>query len=129
MSMVAESRLLGSREHGGSFPKHITRQPDPEDRAMTYKEMVQHLLETYPPDRYRGDELMDHVTAEIEAAEARGAITPDVREKVYRHFGVISSDMAALADPAVNVIPPDPGGEFRHAPLRLSLRILGNFPS
>src|SRR3954467_13092992 len=43
---------------------------------MTYEEMVQHLLETYPPDRYRGDELMDYITAEIEATEARGAITP-----------------------------------------------------
>jgi hypothetical protein len=55
---------------------------------MTYEEIVQHLLETYPTDRYRGDELMDYITAEIEAAEARGAITPEVREKVYRHFGV-----------------------------------------
>jgi hypothetical protein len=55
---------------------------------MTYEEMVTYLLETYPSDRYRGDELMDYITAEIEAAEARGAITPEVREKVYRHFGV-----------------------------------------
>ena len=55
---------------------------------MTYEEIVRHLLETYPTDHYRGDELMDYITAEIEAAEARGAITPEVREKVYRHFGV-----------------------------------------
>jgi hypothetical protein len=40
---------------------------------MTYEEIVRHLLETYPTDRYRGDELMDYITAEIEAAEARGA--------------------------------------------------------
>jgi len=59
---------------------------------MTYEEMVQHLLETYSPDDYRGDELMDRITAEIKAAEARGAITPEVREKVYRHFGVTSSE-------------------------------------
>jgi hypothetical protein len=59
---------------------------------MTYEEMVQHLLETYLPDDIRGDELMDRITAEIKAAEARGAITPEVREKVYRHFGVTSSE-------------------------------------
>jgi hypothetical protein len=59
---------------------------------MTYEEMVRRLLETYPPDRYRGDELMDYITAEIEAAEARGAITPDIRERVYRHFGVTNSE-------------------------------------
>jgi hypothetical protein len=59
---------------------------------MTYEEIVQHLLETYPPDRYRGDELMDRITAEINAAEARGAITQEVREKVYRYFGVTSSE-------------------------------------
>ena len=55
---------------------------------MTYEEMVQHLLQTYPPGGIRGDELMNYITAEIGAAEARGAITPEVREKVYRHFGV-----------------------------------------
>jgi len=55
---------------------------------MTYEEMVQHLLKTYSPGDIRGDELMDRITAEIKAAEARGAITPEVREKVYRHFGV-----------------------------------------
>jgi len=59
---------------------------------MTYEEMVQHLLETYSPGDIRGDELMDRITAEIKAAEARGAITPEVREKVYRHFGVTSSE-------------------------------------
>jgi hypothetical protein len=68
------------------------RQTSPEDRAMTYEEMVQHLQETYPPGDIRGDELMDRITAEIKAAEARGAITPEVREKVYRHFGVTSSE-------------------------------------
>ena len=50
---------------------------------MTFEEMVAYLLETYPSDRYRGDELMDYITAEIKAAEARGAITPEVRERVY----------------------------------------------
>ena len=50
---------------------------------MTFEEMVTYLLETYPSDRYRGDELMDYITAEIKAAEARGAITPEVRERVY----------------------------------------------
>ena len=41
---------------------------------MTFEEMITYLLETYPSDRYRGDELMDYITAEIKAAEARGAI-------------------------------------------------------
>ena len=59
---------------------------------MTYEEMVQHLLKTSSPGDYRGDDLMDRISAEIEAAEARGAITPEVREKVYRHFGVTSSE-------------------------------------
>ena len=59
---------------------------------MTFEEMVAYLLETYPSDRYRGDELMDYITAEIKAAEARGAITPEVREKVYRHFGITTSE-------------------------------------
>src|SRR4051794_3550841 len=68
--------------------RHRPRRPAP----MTYEEMVRHLLETYPPGDYRGDELMDYITAEIEAAEARGAITPEVREKVYRHFGITTSE-------------------------------------
>ena len=55
---------------------------------MTYEEIVRHLLETYPTDRYRGEELPEYIVAEINAVEARGAITPEVREKVYRHFGV-----------------------------------------
>jgi hypothetical protein len=59
---------------------------------MTYEEMVQHLLETYPPGSYRGDDLMEYITAEIDAAEARGAITKEVREKVYRYFGVTNSE-------------------------------------
>jgi hypothetical protein len=59
---------------------------------MTYEEMVSYLLETYPPDRYRGDELIDYITAETKAAEARGAIAPEVREKVSRHFGVTTSE-------------------------------------
>jgi hypothetical protein len=59
---------------------------------MTYEEMVRHLLETYSPGDHRGDELMTNIAAEVEAAEARGAITPEVREKVYRHFGVTSSE-------------------------------------
>src|SRR4051794_24214795 len=68
------------------------RDNGPEDRAVTYEEMVRHLLETYPPGAHRGDELMTYIAAEIEAAEARGAITPEVREKVYRHFGITSSE-------------------------------------
>ncbi len=59
---------------------------------MTFEEMVRYLQETYPSDRYRGDELMDYITAEIKAAEERGTITPEVREKVYRHFGVTTSE-------------------------------------
>ena len=59
---------------------------------MTFEEMVAYLLETYPPDRYRGDELMANINAEIKAAEARGTITPDVRERVYRHFGITTSE-------------------------------------
>ena len=59
---------------------------------MTFEEMITYLLETYPSDRYRGDELMDYITAEIKAAEARGTIAPDVRERVSRHFGVTSSE-------------------------------------
>ena len=43
---------------------------------MTFEEMITYLLETYPSDRYRGDELMDYITAEIKAAEARGVIGP-----------------------------------------------------
>src|SRR4051812_29562823 len=67
-------------------------QPAPENRAMTFEEIVTYLLENYPPDCYRGDELMDYITAEIKAAEARGAITPEIRERVSRHFGVTSSE-------------------------------------
>src|SRR4051812_32847163 len=75
------------------FPKiRIIRQSGPEDHAMTFEEMIAYLLETYPSDRYRGDELMDYITAEIKAAEARGAITPEVRERVYRHFGITTSE-------------------------------------
>src|SRR3954467_9404298 len=44
-------------------------QTGPEDRVMTFDEMVAYLLETYPSGDYRGDELMDHITAEIKAAE------------------------------------------------------------
>jgi hypothetical protein len=86
---MRESRTSGSvRGDRGNPVPYRHRQTGPEARAMTYEEMVTYLLETYPSDRYRGDELMDYITAEIEAAEARGAITPEVREKVYRHFGV-----------------------------------------
>ena len=35
---------------------------------------------------------MTYITAEIEAAEARGTITPEVREKVYRYFGVTTQE-------------------------------------
>ena len=59
---------------------------------MTFEEMVAYLLETYPSGRYRGDELMDYITAEIKAAEARSAITPEIRERVSRHFGITTSE-------------------------------------
>jgi hypothetical protein len=59
---------------------------------MTFEEMVAYLQETYPADRYRGDELMGYITAEIKAAEARGALAPEVGEKVYRHYGVTTSE-------------------------------------
>jgi hypothetical protein len=51
---------------------------------MTYKEMVRHLLETYPPGDYTGDELRDYIAAEINAVEARGGITTEVRHTLYR---------------------------------------------
>ncbi len=70
----------------------MMRQPGPEDRAMTFEEMVGYLQETYPSDRYRGDELMTNIAAEINATEARGEITAEIREKVYRHFGVTTSE-------------------------------------
>jgi hypothetical protein len=55
---------------------------------MTFEEMVQHLLETYPSDRYRDDELMNHITEEVNAVEARGEITADVRDRIYHYFAV-----------------------------------------
>src|SRR5215213_10184129 len=73
---------------------------------MTYEEMVRHLLKTYPPGDHRGDELMDYITAEIKAAEARGAITPEGRERVYRHFGITISEHGGPADSE----PPPAGG-------------------
>ena len=77
----------------------LMRQSGLEARTMTYEEMVPYLLETICPIATRGDELMAYITAEIEAAEARGAITPEVREKVYRYFGVTSiRDAAAPVD-------------------------------
>ena len=62
---------------------------------MTYEDMVLYLVgtaETYPPNDYNGEELLEYIAAEINAAEARGAITPEVREKVYRHFGITTSE-------------------------------------
>src|SRR4051794_38378230 len=92
-SLCEPARLGSSSRPFFYFPQSdIMRQPGTKDCAMTFEEMVVYLQETYPADRYRGDELMDYITAEIKAAEARGAITPDVREKVYRHFGVTTSE-------------------------------------
>ena len=58
---------------------------------MSYEEMVRYLQKTYPPGDYTGDELMDYVTAEINAAEARGGITAEVRDRIYRYFAVTTS--------------------------------------
>jgi hypothetical protein len=58
---------------------------------MTYEEMVLYLVgiaETYPPNDYNGEELLDYIVAEINALEARGVITTEVRDRLYRHFGV-----------------------------------------
>jgi hypothetical protein len=58
---------------------------------MTYEDMVLYLegkAKTYPPTDSNGEELLDYIAAEINAAEARGAITADVRDRLYRHFGV-----------------------------------------
>src|SRR5215213_10923669 len=55
---------------------------------MTYEEMVRYLQETYSPGDYTGDELMNNITAEINAMEARGEITAEVRDRLYRYFGV-----------------------------------------
>jgi hypothetical protein len=55
---------------------------------MTYEEVLEHLLKTYPPGDYTGDELMNSITAEINTIEARGEITADVRDRIYRYFGV-----------------------------------------
>jgi hypothetical protein len=58
---------------------------------MTYEEMVLYLVgvaETYPPDDYNGEEILDFIAAEIDAAEARGEITAEVRDRLYRHFGI-----------------------------------------
>ena len=55
---------------------------------MTYEEMLRHLLEIYPPGGSRGDELMTSIAAEINAVETRGAITGDVRDRLYRYFGI-----------------------------------------
>ena len=59
---------------------------------MTYEEMVQCLLKTYPPGDLRGDELMTYIVGEIKAAEARGGITAEVRDKLYRYFGITTSE-------------------------------------
>lgn len=59
---------------------------------MTYAEMVRYLQETYPPGDFRGDELMNNITAEINAVEARGEITAEVRDRLYRHFGITTQE-------------------------------------
>src|SRR3954470_3351175 len=51
-------------------PKVLHASPlqlSPEDRAMTYEEMLRYLLKTYPPRDIRGDELMTSIAAEINA--------------------------------------------------------------
>ena len=58
---------------------------------MTYEEMVLHLRdigEIYPPNDSNGEEILDYIAAEINAVEARGVITADVRDRLYRHFGI-----------------------------------------
>jgi hypothetical protein len=59
---------------------------------MTYEEMVRHLQETYPPGDSRGDELMTSIAADINAVEARGEITAEVRDRLYRYFGITTSE-------------------------------------
>src|SRR4051812_30996881 len=61
------------------------RRHGPEDRAVTYEEMVLYLVgiaETYPPNDTNGEELLDYIAAEINAVEARGVITADVRDSL-----------------------------------------------
>src|SRR3954471_23724963 len=53
---------------------------------MSYEEMLRHLLEIYPPGDSRGDELMTSIAAEINAVEARGVITAEVRDRLYPGF-------------------------------------------
>jgi hypothetical protein len=50
------------------------------------------LLKTYPPRDIRGDELMTSIAAEINAVEARGGITAEVRDRLYRYFGITTSE-------------------------------------
>ena len=59
---------------------------------MSYEEMLRHLLEIYPPGDSRGDELMTSIAAEINAVEARGGITAEVRDRLYRYFGITTSE-------------------------------------
>ena len=59
---------------------------------MTYEEMLRHLLEIYPPGDSRGDELMTSIAAEINAVEARGEITAEVRNRLHRYFGITTSE-------------------------------------
>ena len=58
---------------------------------MTYEEMVPYLVgkaKTYPPNDSNGEELLDYIAAEINAVETRGVITADVRDRLYRYFGI-----------------------------------------
>ena len=58
---------------------------------MTYEEMVLYLVgiaETYSPNDSNGEELLDYIAAETNAVEARGVITTEVRDRLYRHVGI-----------------------------------------
>ena len=60
---------------------------------MSYEEMLRHLLEIYPPSDSRGDELMTSIAGEINAVEARGGITEEVSDRLYRYFGITTSEI------------------------------------
>jgi len=58
---------------------------------VTYEQMVIYLVgiaEAYPPNDSNGEELLEYIAAEINAVETRGAITGDVRDRLYRYFGI-----------------------------------------
>ena len=62
---------------------------------MIYEQMVIYLVgiaEAYPPNDSNGEELLEYIAAEINAVEARGGITAEVRDRLYRYFGITTSE-------------------------------------